>query len=134
MLTNPYIIAVVIPFLLILGSAFVKKLIRGTSFLFSDFYLGVDLSFSTMASSLINIFDLTKVGTKAIEDALLKNQENGVFLGFCFFLLIIVLVIHQIWEPVTTDTRWQRIWLGLISNLIGIGLMFSFIIRIKGIN
>lgn len=134
MLTNPYITALVVPVVLIVCSAFAKKLVRGSSWQRSDFFLGIELSLAAMASGLIHFLDLSKMalkGTSSISPE--KTTETAVFVVICFFLLLSVLSIHQDWERRPQNMSGQLIWLGVLSNLIGAGLMVAFILLVKGV-
>ena len=134
MLTNSYITAIVVPLLLILCSAVAKKLVRGSSWQRSDFFLGVELSLAAMASGLVNFIDLSKPALA--NTALLspqKTTETAVFVAICFFLLLWILSTHQDWEKRTQNVTGQIVWLGVISNLVGAGLMVAFILYVKGI-
>lgn len=134
MLTNPYITAIVVPILLILCSAVAKKLVRGSTWQRSDFFLGVELSLAAMAAGLVNFLDLTKPAlTNASQLSPQKTTETAVFVAICFFLLLWVLSTHQDWEKRTQNTGGQIIWLGVISNLVGAGLMVAFILYVKGL-
>jgi hypothetical protein len=124
----------VVPIILILSSALAKKLVRGTSWSRVDFFLGVELSLAAMAAGLINFFDLSKSLTQVASAAASGNiASNGVFLAICFFLLLWVLATHQDWEKRAQDVAGQVLWLGIVCNLVGAGLMISFILLVKGI-
>ena len=134
MLTNPYVIAVVIPLILILCSAVAKKLVRGTSWQKSDFFMGVELSLASMASGLVNFLDLTKPALAgATQLSPQKTTETAVYVAICFFLLLWVLSTHQDWERRPQSPTGQIIWLGIIANMVGGGLMMAFIIYVKGL-
>lgn len=133
MLTNPYIIALVVPIVLILCSAVAKKLVRGSGWQRSDFFLGVELSLAAMAAGLVNLLDLTKPALKGVNQlSAQKTAETAVFVAICFFLLLWVLSTHQDWERRPQSPKGQVIWLGVISNVIGAGLMIAFILYVKG--
>lgn len=134
MLSNPYITALVVPIVLILCSAVAKKLVRGSGWQRSDFFLGVELSLAAMAAGLVNFLDLTKPAlTGAAPLSPQKTTETAVFVAICFFLLLWVLSTHQDWERKPQSPKGQVIWLGVISNLVGAGLMIAFILYVKGL-
>lgn len=137
MLKNPYLIALGIPIILIFCGAFAKKLVRGTKWKFSDFYLGVELALAAMASSMVYIFDVTKLPSTTIEEISSINSKlayNASFLTICFFLLLFVLTTHQDWEKRNKNPKGQIIWLGIVTNLIGSTLMAIFVLIVKGVN
>lgn len=133
MLANRYLVAVAVPLILIFCSAVAKKLVRGSRWQRTDFFLGVELSLAAMASGLTNFFELTKPAFAG--DAIIsaqKTTETATFLAICFFLLLYVLSTHQDWEHRRENPIKQIIWLGIISNSVGITLMIGFIVYVKG--
>ena len=136
MLTNAYLIALGIPLVLILSGAFAKKLVRGSAWQASDFFLGVELSLAAMASAMVYVFDLARIlgaTTLATNGINSKIAATASFLALCFFLLLWVLSTHQDWEKRSQNRMGQIIWLGVIANLIGAGLMAAFVLYVKGI-
>lgn len=136
MLTNRYIMALGIPLILILCGALAKKLVRGSAWRRTDFFLGVELSLSAMASALVYVFDLAKMtiqqtGVQSSLDQ--KIAATATFLALCFFLLLWVLSTHQDWERRSENSRGQIVWLGVIANLIGSGLLATFVLFVKGV-
>lgn len=134
MFTNPYLIALVIPLILIASGAFAKKLVRGSDWQLSDFFLGVDLSLTAMGSALLYVFDLTN-STMETEATSVNSKLTATasFLAVCFFLLLWILSAHQDWERRTSNRMGQIVWLGIISNATGIGLFAAFVILVKGV-
>ncbi len=134
-LTNPYLIALGIPVVLIASGAFAKKLVRGSSWQRSDFFLGVELALAAMASALVYVFDLAKLSTAAGSAAAVpqKIAATATFLALCFFLLLWVITTHQDWEKRSQNPRGQLIWLGLLANLVGASLLAAFVLLVKGV-
>ncbi|MEP0989008.1 MULTISPECIES: hypothetical protein [Rhodobacterales] len=114
---------------LILLGALVKKLVRGTAFQASDFFLGVELSLAALTSSLIFIFEVS--GSSTADQS--KAVPLGIFTASCLFLFFVVMAFHQDWEKRPQNPRGQFVWLGGFCNLIGIGLLSSFVLFVKGI-
>jgi phosphatidylglycerophosphate synthase len=138
MLTNPYLVALGIPLLLMLCSALAKKLVRGAGWKMTDFFLGVELSLAALGSSMVYFYDLQKEqsGTNVIEagaSIASKIGTTATFAAVCFFLLLVVLSNHQDWEPRSTNPRGQLFMLGVVSNLIGVALFAGFVLLVKGI-
>jgi hypothetical protein len=135
-LTNPYLIALGIPLILILCGALAKKLVRGSAWQRADFFLGVELSLSAMASALVYVFDLAKLTlsqTGVPASLPQKIAATASFLALCFFLLLWVLSTHQDWEGRSQNPRSQFVWLAVIANLIGAGLLATFVLFVKGV-
>jgi hypothetical protein len=64
-----------------------------------------------------------------------KNlAATGAFLSVCFFILLWVLSTHQDWGKRSDNLSGQKLWLGVISNLIGAGLMTAFVLFVKGVS
>ena len=137
MFTNPYFIAVGIPFFLLLCGAFAKKLVRGSSWQRKDFYLGVEFTLAAMSSALVYIFDLIKLhATPGIIDTaatMNKIAATATFIASAFFLLLLVLSIHQDWEGRIDRPHAQLLRLGGLANLVGAGLLAIFILVVKGV-
>ena len=120
MLTNPYLIALGIPLILIVSGAFAKKLVRSSTWQLSDFYLGVELSLASTASALVYIFDLAKVanasktGVPPVDN---KFTATAAFLALSFFLLLWILSTHQDWERRPQNSKGQFFLVGHYSEL-----------------
>jgi len=135
-LTNPYLIALGIPVVLIVSGALAKKLVRGSTWQRADFFLGVELALAAMASALVHVFDLAKLtGSQASTVASIpqKVAATASFLAICFFLLLWILSTHQDWERRTQNPQGQLIWLGLLVNLVGAALLAAFVLFVKGV-
>jgi hypothetical protein len=133
LLTNRYVIALVVPVVLILSGAFAKKLVRGTTWRRSDFFLGVELSLSSIAATLTNFLDLSNAASHSgAQIQPLEFAKSGAFLAICFFLLLVVLATHQEWEAKTNSQTGQFWWLGVFANLIGGALLVTFLLVVKG--
>lgn len=136
MLTNPYLVAVGIPLLLMMCSALAKKLVRGTGWKKTDFFLGVELSLAALGSAMVYFYDLQKLhGTEASKavNVAEKIGSTATFLAVCFFVLLWILSNHQDWEPRSSDPRGQILMLGVVSNLVGVALFAGFVLLVKGV-
>ena len=129
---TPYLIAIGIPLILILSGALSKKLVRGSSWIKTDFFLGVELSLASMGSALVFIYEISK--TTNAEFIQSKALISGIFTITCFFLLLWVMAVHQDWEKKPQNPRGQLLWLGGFCNLIGISLMAGFVLFVKGVS
>jgi uncharacterized membrane protein YdcZ (DUF606 family) len=134
-LTNSYFIALCVPILLLLCSALAKKLVRGSGWARTDFFLGVEMALAALASGFVNFLDLSKpaLASPNVSVSALKTTETAVFVVLCFFLLLWILSVHQDWEKRAQNPKGQWFWLGGVANLIGAALMVTFIVFIKGI-
>jgi hypothetical protein len=136
MLTNKYLIAFGIPIVLMLCSAISKKIVRGSAWLASDFYLGVELTFSAFGSAMVYFYELQQTLTKKESNSLnvgYKMTATATFLAISFFLLLIILAIHQDWTGRVQNPKGQHFMLGILCNIIGITLFVLFITLVKGI-
>lgn len=136
MLTNSYLIAVGIPLILLLCGAIAKKLVRGGGWRYSDFFLGVELALAALGSAMVYFYDLQKLGAVQASSQVSVGDKIGAtasFLAIAFFLLLWILSTHQDWEGRTQSPRGQIVWLGIISNGVGIALFASFVMLVKGI-
>jgi len=144
MLTNQYFVAVGVPFILLLLGAVSRKLVRGHAWQRSDFYLGIDLSLAGISSGLIYISEL--LSTKANEAGCLtpacigfresvdhKLLADAGYIVIALVCFLLVLALHQDYERNTSNLKSQLIFLGILSNLVGTGMLASFILFVKGV-
>ena len=135
-LNNPYLVALGIPLILIFSGALAKKLVRGSEWQRTDFFLGVELSLAAMASSLVYLFDLAKVmvdGKSPVAMVSERMVASASFLALCFFILLWVLSVHQDWERRVQNQTGQLMWLTLIANFVAAGLLAAFVLLVKGV-
>jgi hypothetical protein len=142
--TNRYFIAGGIPFLLIFLGAIARKLIRASAWLREDFYLGVDLAIAGISSGLIYTSEVLADKRAAVGcatdpcRAILATADerllnDSVFLVFALVSLLAILAFHQDAGPPTGNPRKQLLLLGVVSNVIGVGLLAYFILLVKGV-
>lgn len=134
MSSYPYVFSAGIPLLLIFCGAFTRKLVRGSHWQASDFYFGVELTLSAIATALVYLYELARAYSiqPAPSGALPERMVPVIiFIATCFFLLLTVLSVHQDWEFSSSDQRRQFIWLGIFSNLVGVGLFMSFVLFVN---
>lgn len=136
-LTNPYVVALGIPVVLIFCGALAKKLVRGSTWQRTDFYLGVELSLTAMGSALVYGFDLAQLAavqaggsTSSLSQ---KVAATASFLAVCFFLLLWILSTHQDWEKRSQNPNGQLLWLVVVANLVGAALLATFVLLVKGV-
>jgi len=137
MFNNPIFIAIGIPIIFLIAGGFAKKIVRGSNWEFSDFYLGVESTLSSMTAALIFIFELAKTPKSSSEITTeISNQliSTTSFIAIAFFLLLFVIATHQSWE-FRNDKPRAKFWLlGIVCNFIGSGLMTLFVLMIKGLS
>lgn len=145
MLTNPYFVAVGVPFMFLLLGAICRKLVRGSAWKREDFYLGIDMSLTGISSGLIYVIEL--LSTKAAQAGCLTaactqfndsvdNRLIGdtVYIAVALVGLMGTLTIHQDQDRNTSDPKRKLIFLGLLSNLVGTLLLAVFILYVKGVS
>jgi hypothetical protein len=127
-----YLIALIVPLALLFCGAFAKKLVRGTGWERKDFYLGVELTLAAMSSGMLYFFELVQPGPSGTSNTPSpeKITVTALFVIVCFFLLLLVLSMHQDWEK-STDIKRQIGTLGVFSNGLGVGLVCSFALLVK---
>jgi hypothetical protein len=101
------------------------------------FYLGVEFTLAALSSALLYVFDIAKDIAQGKPSGLVSWDQQltltASFTAITLCLLLVVLSIHQDWESKNRKRREQIIWLCVISNLIGAGLIAGFVLLIKGI-
>ena len=136
LLTNSYLVAIGIPIILLLCGALAKKLVRSGGWKRTDFFLGVELALAALGSAMVYFYDLQKLPpTPAAAGASVADRIGATasFLAITFFLLLWILSTHQDWEARTQNPRGQIVWLGVISNLVGVAVFAAFVMLVKGI-
>lgn len=126
-----YVAPLAVPIAFLLIGAFAKKLVRGSGWLATDFYLGVELTLAALASSLVFLVELSSQSAPDLIQE--KALVSALHIITNFFLLFYVMTIHQDWEQRPHNLRGQYFWMGGISNLIGACLLAGFVIIVKGV-
>ena len=137
LLISPYTVGIVIPLLLLFSSFFIKKLVRGSNWQKEDFYLGVELSLATVTSNLVYFYDLAKEVVITTNPSIVlysKLTASTSFICVTFFILFLIMSLHQDWQHQNADPRGQWLRLGILSNIMGCSLLFLFIAVIKGVS
>jgi hypothetical protein len=112
--------------LLAVAGSLGKKLVRGTPFRRSDFFLGPDLALGALSAGLVNLLDLAKdAGSVRYLNEILFFTTGYIATTFFFFLII--LTLHQAWERRQNEALEQILCLGVASNGIGLGLLLGFV-------
>jgi hypothetical protein len=131
---NSILIAIGIPLLLIVCGALARKLVRGAKWQRTDFFLGVELALAAMASALVYLFELASAlgsDSARVSATPTKLASTTSFLALTFFLMLWILSTHQDWEKRPQNPRGQVIWLGVITNGVGVGLFAVFVLLVK---
>jgi len=136
-LINPYVVGFLIPFLLLVVSSFIKKIVRGPGWKNEDFFLGIELVLAAITSNLIYFYDVTKEIYKTSNLSVLSSLAKRLsastsFVCVTFFLLFVVMSIHQEWQQ-GTNSRGQMLRLGFLCNMLGFSLLFFFVAFVKGV-
>jgi len=126
-LGNKYVVAFVVPLILILCGGIIKKLVRGApSWKTKDFYLGIEMLFAAFTSAIFNIISISRELpsiTRPTGLIFISILHSAVFLVFAFCMLLIVMGIHQ-WQENTNNTeKVKDFWLGLICNIFGVAVL-----------
>jgi hypothetical protein len=129
-----YVILVVLmfPLLLAIAGSLGKKLVRGTEFRRSDFFLGQDLTLGALSASLVNLLDLAK-DANSVHNLTESLFFTAGYIAITFFFFIIILTLHQAWEKRENERLKQILCLGVASNGIGLCLLLGFVwLRLSG--
>lgn len=132
--TQPIVTALLVPLTFLLFGGVAKKLVRGSSWLLEDFYLGIEASLAAFSYGLEYLFELAKTAktSPTISTIVDKLIFEGVFLVAAFGLLFVVMAEHQQWQP-RPDSTAKKIRLLGVCNAVGCGLIFAFILVVKGV-
>lgn len=139
-LADKYVCALGIPLIFFVVGGFVKAIVRikpGDQFWQEDdWFLGLDASLANLATCMVAFAELSQ--------GILSNQawtptmsvqlaKLATFSSATFFVLVAVLLMHKAYEDnsITSDTK--SICLVGISNVLALGLLFTFIVFVKGV-
>jgi dipeptide/tripeptide permease len=137
-LANRYFIALIIPLALLLIGAVAKKLVRGTAWVRSDFWLGMDLALAGMSAGFIYLYELVRASSGAPpvqQSSTLVNKllvDTGFLVVSCLGLLW-VLALHQDHERNTGRPAAQFWLLAVVGNGVGALILVVFIVVVKGV-
>jgi len=140
MLSNRYFIALVVPLLLLGAGALAKKLVRGTTWERTDFYLGLEATLAALSSGLIHLFELAAPAAAVPQTGQVTQESTSglvltiSFVAVAFFCLLWVMSTHQDWEKSTVPRGKQILRLGVLANCVGLGLIAAYVIMIKGVH
>lgn len=139
-LASPYFQAPAIPLILLLLKPLTKKLVRGPAspLSWNDYYLGVDFMYGTLSSALVYAGALWRRRQATTVNNPTDDQlmSASAFVFIAFLLLIVVLCLHQEFEPRRRggrDERSRRLWLGAFGNLLGAGMLVAFVLLVQGV-
>lgn len=130
-----YIVGIGVPVAFTGLGALGKKLIRKSGgWQISDFYLGIELTLAGIANGLVGSFDLLKLSSGALPPNMVPYAVASAVVTFCgFFSFLFLLSIHQDWESNDTDQRGKMIRLGIVSNGVGLVILFASIMLVPGL-
>ena len=124
-----YIISGVVlafPTMIALAGALGRKLVRGTDFRKSDFFIGQDLALGAISAGLVNLLEVAQ-DANSIPSLPISLFFTAAYIAFTFFLFIVILTLHQVWEKRENQPRRQILSLGIASNGIGMSLLVLFL-------
>jgi hypothetical protein len=113
-----------IPAGLIFLGCITQKLIDKEPFNRTHFFIGLDLTIYFLSACLINVIDLTKAAEGINKDGLLFTAGLTTVAILTLFFQV---AVHQEWEDEAKGRWGQIIWLCVLSNGIGILLIYGFV-------
>ena len=129
-----YIVGLGVPLILAMFGVLGKKIVRGPGWRRTDFYIGVELTLAALANGLVSSCELLKLANGGLpRRAGLYAVASAIVTLFGFFMFLILLSIHQDKESDEGDLRGKFIWLGLISNVLGLGTLIASTMLIPGL-
>ena len=134
------VVGIASPILFIGGIAVLKKVIRGPGgWHREDFYQGVELCWASSGAALLQYYDTAREvasGARMATSAVGQLAANTLLVIASLFALFIAAAWHQEnAQPQTASARRRQVWLlGVVSNVIGAGLIFVFVVFVKGMS
>ena len=131
---NKQVVALVIPLIFFIIGGVGKILIRNSGGLIDrkDWYLAVDVALANIAAGIMQIVDtLNQNGVESI--AAIKILPSVLYSVMAVFVYVMTLSVHQKWEHLTINPdKYQRYGLVMGANFLSLGMMYFYIIIIKG--
>ena len=119
-------IVLAFPTMIAIAGALGRKLVRGTDFRKSDFFIGQDLALGAISAGLVNLLEVAQ-NANAVPSLPISLFFTAAYVAFTFFLFIVILTLHQVWEKRENQPRKQVLSLGVASNGIGLSLLVLFL-------
>jgi len=117
-------------------TGFAKSIVR-KEWIWSNFYLGIDIALAALANGIVNIVDGAHQMETAVGSTVGTIYGNQMYYTSLCILAAVgalfgTIVLHQRFEvlpePATGNHKIQRgIWLGVFSNLLGGAVLAMFI-------
>jgi hypothetical protein len=129
------IVGIGVPLILATFGVLGKKLIRkGPGWKREDFYIGVELTIAALANGLVSSCDLLKITTGVLPQKMIGYAvASAVVTLLGFFMFLFLLSVHQDWESNDSDPRRRFVWLGIVSNMLGLGTLILSTVLIPGL-
>jgi hypothetical protein len=135
-LTNPYVVALIVPVGFYFIGAFGKKLIRDSHpedgfFKISDWYLAPDAALANVGVGLAECVDLVAKFNPEMHNGRIRGTL--VFVALAFFVYLLTLALHKHYEPARVEMWKKCMWLLGFTNVISFAMMFIFLLALKGV-
>ena len=135
--SEPYLVALAVPFAFYTVAAFSKKIIRDSSasrsfFVLSDWYLAPDALLVTVGGMLTELAGLLSRFDPANHFGRIRGIV--VLLGASVCAYIVVLSLHRHYEPADKHSAGRRFWwLVVFANLLALAIMMTWLLAVKGL-
>lgn len=135
-LTNPYIVALIVPVGFYFIGAFGKKLIRETHpgdgfFKMGDWYLAPDAALANVGVGIAECVDLVARFDPELHNGRIRGTL--VFIAVAFMVYLLTLALHKHYERPGVVTWKKCVWLLGFTNVVSFATMFVFLLAIKGV-
>ncbi len=125
----------VIPFVLLFVGTLARRLARrGKGDPRKDWFLGQELALTAIIAGVTQLLDKIVAIQPNVPMAaadVRALQDTGVFTAIAFILLFPVMSLHQEWDERDNSPGRQKIYLGIVSNGLGIILMAYFLLWVR---
>lgn len=125
------VLGLLVPVVFFVFTGMVKSIVK-KDWIWSNFYLGIDIALAALANGIVNILDDAHQmeGMSKLPAASTDFGNQMFYTSLCILAAVGALfgamVVHQRYEE--DNQRWKRgIWLGVIGNLLGGAVLGMFI-------
>jgi hypothetical protein len=135
-LTNPYLVALIVPVGFYFIGAFGKKLIRESQpgdhfFKMNDWYLAPDAALANVGVGIAECVDLVSRFDPVLHNG--RIRATLVFIAVAFMVYLLTLALHKHYERPSV-AKWKKcVWLLGFTNIVSFATMFVFLLAIRGV-
>ncbi|MCS0647180.1 hypothetical protein [Curtobacterium flaccumfaciens] len=136
LVVDVWVVAIGLPIVLMAGIVIPRKIVRGQGgWRRADFYLGLELCWTTLGACLLEYYSLAKdlTGSTVGLGFAQRIQANTTLAIVTLLVMMLVLALHQSWESSVQRIK-QIVALGVVGNALGVSLFAAFVLFVQEVS